>query len=256
MLGPVVRGPTSPKEASLVPSAQEPASPGGPNAPVRAAPTRGHDARGHIGAQLRPGQSPDPSPKREVQPGRRCGLARADLESHAPWGASAARVRLGRDVTWPGGSRGDRAGARERQCSRLSSGAALGAGGAGSPWDPGAPRMRAPARELFRDADFPASDSSLFSSFSTPLAQFREDITWRRPQVGRPARVSNLGPGPEPRAAPRTSGPAPRALSRAGCRCGPQESGVPREGATAELLARARQSSVPKEVRGRARRLV
>uniref|UniRef100_A0A8C8XWW5 Calpain 10 n=1 Tax=Panthera leo TaxID=9689 RepID=A0A8C8XWW5_PANLE len=43
--------------------------------------------------------------------------------------------------------------------------------------------MRAPARELFRDADFPASDSSLFSSFSTPLAQFREDITWRRPQV-------------------------------------------------------------------------
>ncbi|XP_032713558.1 calpain-10 isoform X5 [Lontra canadensis] len=42
--------------------------------------------------------------------------------------------------------------------------------------------MRAPARELFRDADFPASDSSLFSSFSTPLAQFREDITWRRPQ--------------------------------------------------------------------------
>lgn len=45
--------------------------------------------------------------------------------------------------------------------------------------------MWAPARELFRDAAFPASDSSLFSSFSTPLAQFREDITWRRPQVGR-----------------------------------------------------------------------
>ncbi|XP_059559823.1 calpain-10 isoform X8 [Myotis daubentonii] len=42
--------------------------------------------------------------------------------------------------------------------------------------------MRAPARELFRDPAFPASDSSLFSSFSTPLAQFREDITWRRPQ--------------------------------------------------------------------------
>ncbi|KAM8789033.1 calpain-10 [Rhynchonycteris naso] len=42
--------------------------------------------------------------------------------------------------------------------------------------------MRAPARELFRDAAFPASDSSLFSSFSTPLARFREDITWRRPQ--------------------------------------------------------------------------
>ncbi|XP_030873337.1 calpain-10 isoform X4 [Leptonychotes weddellii] len=59
--------------------------------------------------------------------------------------------------------------------------------------------MRVPARELFRDADFPASDSSLFSSFSTPLAQFREDITWRRPQVGLLARVSNLGSGPEPR---------------------------------------------------------
>ncbi|XP_033279771.2 calpain-10 isoform X6 [Orcinus orca] len=42
--------------------------------------------------------------------------------------------------------------------------------------------MRVPARELFRDAAFPASDSSLFSSFSTPLAQFREEITWRRPQ--------------------------------------------------------------------------
>ncbi|XP_037704680.1 calpain-10 [Choloepus didactylus] len=39
-----------------------------------------------------------------------------------------------------------------------------------------------PAKELFRDAAFPASESSLFCSFSTPLAQFREDITWRRPQ--------------------------------------------------------------------------
>lgn len=48
--------------------------------------------------------------------------------------------------------------------------------------------MRAPARELFQDAAFPASNSSIFSSFSTPLAQFREDITWRRPQVRRPAR--------------------------------------------------------------------
>jgi hypothetical protein len=40
-----------------------------------------------------------------------------------------------------------------------------------------------PARELFRDAAFPASDSSLFFNLSTPLARFREDITWRRPQV-------------------------------------------------------------------------
>nr|KAF6449758.1 calpain 10 [Molossus molossus] len=56
--------------------------------------------------------------------------------------------------------------------------------------------MRAPARELFRDAAFPASDSSLFSSFSTPLARFREDITWRRPQApadgGGPAAPSLL----------------------------------------------------------------
>ncbi|XP_006151979.1 calpain-10 isoform X1 [Tupaia chinensis] len=40
----------------------------------------------------------------------------------------------------------------------------------------------APAKELFQDAAFPASDSSLFSNLSTPLAQFRGDITWRRPQ--------------------------------------------------------------------------
>lgn len=101
MLGPVVRGPTSPKEASRVPSAQEPASPRGPNAPVRAAPTRGHDARGPVGAQLRPGLSPDPFPEREAQPGRRCGLARADLESHAPWGV---RPRL--ECDWVAMSRG------------------------------------------------------------------------------------------------------------------------------------------------------
>lgn len=44
-------------------------------------------------------------------------------------------------------------------------------------------RAETPARELFRDAAFPASDSSLFYNLSTPLAQFREDITWRRPQV-------------------------------------------------------------------------
>ncbi|EAW71203.1 hCG32657, isoform CRA_g [Homo sapiens] len=43
-------------------------------------------------------------------------------------------------------------------------------------------RGATPARELFRDAAFPAADSSLFCDLSTPLAQFREDITWRRPQ--------------------------------------------------------------------------
>ncbi|XP_023596623.1 calpain-10 [Trichechus manatus latirostris] len=42
-----------------------------------------------------------------------------------------------------------------------------------------------PAPELFRDAAFPASNASLFFNFSTPLAQFQEDFTWRRPQVGR-----------------------------------------------------------------------
>nr|XP_005005745.1 calpain-10 isoform X3 [Cavia porcellus] len=45
-----------------------------------------------------------------------------------------------------------------------------------------AARVQEPARELFRDAAFPASESSLFFNLSTPLAQFREDITWRRPQ--------------------------------------------------------------------------
>ncbi|KAM5228557.1 calpain-10 isoform 2-T2 [Ctenodactylus gundi] len=45
-----------------------------------------------------------------------------------------------------------------------------------------ADRVQEPTRELFRDAAFPASDASLFFNLSTPLAQFREDITWRRPQ--------------------------------------------------------------------------
>lgn len=63
--------------------------------------------------------------------------------------------------------------------------------------------MRAPARELFQDAAFPASDSSLFSSFSTPLAQFREDITWRRPQVGHGARAGSLDPACCPGASAR-----------------------------------------------------
>ncbi|XP_049744571.1 calpain-10 isoform X1 [Elephas maximus indicus] len=54
----------------------------------------------------------------------------------------------------------------------------MGARGAG---DAGG-RAGTPAPELFRDAAFPASDASLFFDFSTPLAQFREDFTWRRPQ--------------------------------------------------------------------------
>ncbi|XP_072496579.1 calpain-10 isoform X2 [Notamacropus eugenii] len=43
-------------------------------------------------------------------------------------------------------------------------------------------RESPPEREFFKDATFPACDSSLFCTFSTPLAQFREDITWLRPQ--------------------------------------------------------------------------
>lgn len=65
--------------------------------------------------------------------------------------------------------------------------------------------MRAPARELFRDAAFPASDASLFSSFSTPLAQFRDDITWKRPQV---RRWRGFGSGRERGAGVRRAGHA------------------------------------------------
>ncbi|KAJ3594525.1 hypothetical protein NHX12_003832 [Muraenolepis orangiensis] len=35
---------------------------------------------------------------------------------------------------------------------------------------------------LFEDQDFPSDDSSLFSDYSTPIAQLQGDITWRRPQ--------------------------------------------------------------------------
>ncbi|XP_028926069.1 calpain-10 isoform X1 [Ornithorhynchus anatinus] len=37
-------------------------------------------------------------------------------------------------------------------------------------------------RQFFKDATFPACDSSIFFNFSTPLAQFRGDISWLRPQ--------------------------------------------------------------------------
>lgn len=68
-------------------------------------------------------------------------------------------------------------------------------------------RAETAARELFRDAAFPASDSSLFFNLSTPLAQFREDITWRRPQVQ---------PGLSPRRVLRMSFPQTWALGLAG----------------------------------------
>ncbi|XP_006893560.1 PREDICTED: calpain-10 [Elephantulus edwardii] len=68
--------------------------------------------------------------------------------------------------------------ATERPAPRGGRGLQMGARGAG---DAGA-SAEEPAPELFRDAAFPASDASLFSDFSTPLAQFREDFTWRRPQ--------------------------------------------------------------------------
>ncbi|KAM9127139.1 calpain-10 isoform 3-T4 [Pangshura tecta] len=35
---------------------------------------------------------------------------------------------------------------------------------------------------LFKDPAFPASDTSLFSNYSTPLSQFRGEISWLRPQ--------------------------------------------------------------------------
>ncbi|XP_014383291.1 calpain-10 isoform X2 [Alligator sinensis] len=37
-------------------------------------------------------------------------------------------------------------------------------------------------RDLYNDPTFPASDSSLFFNYSTPLAQFRGEISWLRPQ--------------------------------------------------------------------------
>ncbi|XP_014456305.1 calpain-10 isoform X3 [Alligator mississippiensis] len=36
--------------------------------------------------------------------------------------------------------------------------------------------------DLYNDPTFPASDSSLFFNYSTPLAQFRGEISWLRPQ--------------------------------------------------------------------------
>ncbi|XP_019388392.1 PREDICTED: calpain-10 isoform X2 [Crocodylus porosus] len=37
-------------------------------------------------------------------------------------------------------------------------------------------------RDLYNDPTFPADDSSLFFNYSTPLAQFRGEISWLRPQ--------------------------------------------------------------------------
>lgn len=74
-----------------------------------------------------------------------------------------------------------------------------------------AARVQESAQELFRDAAFPATESSLFFNLSTPLAQFREDITWRRPQVG-------LGAGllPEPGGQAGTRNPRPAAKPSGG----------------------------------------
>jgi len=38
-------------------------------------------------------------------------------------------------------------------------------------------------RELYTDPAFPASDTSIFFDSCTPLAQFRGEISWLRPQV-------------------------------------------------------------------------
>ncbi|XP_074172231.1 calpain-10 isoform X3 [Rhinolophus sinicus] len=132
-------------------------------------------------------------PEGEVLLGRCFSLARVQLGSHAPRGGgyrgdrtdgAGAQGSLRFSPGWrPGWNWEHRAGRKAAADSPSPSGAALAlAPGSCCPWEPGSPKMRAPARELFRDAAFPASSSSLFSSFSTPLAQFREDITWRRPQ--------------------------------------------------------------------------
>ncbi|XP_060690704.1 calpain-10 isoform X2 [Hemiscyllium ocellatum] len=42
--------------------------------------------------------------------------------------------------------------------------------------------MEIPKKKLFEDPGFPASNTSLFSSYSTPIAKFRSKITWLRPQ--------------------------------------------------------------------------
>ncbi|XP_043558310.1 calpain-10 isoform X1 [Chiloscyllium plagiosum] len=42
--------------------------------------------------------------------------------------------------------------------------------------------MEIPKKKLFEDPGFPASSTSLFSSYSTPIAKFRSKITWLRPQ--------------------------------------------------------------------------
>ncbi|XP_072428511.1 calpain-10 [Chiloscyllium punctatum] len=42
--------------------------------------------------------------------------------------------------------------------------------------------MEIPKKKLFEDPGFPASSTSLFSNYSTPIAKFRSKITWLRPQ--------------------------------------------------------------------------
>lgn len=42
--------------------------------------------------------------------------------------------------------------------------------------------METPEKFQFEDADFPATSSSLFSSYSTPIAKFSGEISWLRPQ--------------------------------------------------------------------------
>ncbi|KAK2108111.1 hypothetical protein P7K49_013276 [Saguinus oedipus] len=104
---------------------------------------------------------------------------------------------------------------------------------AGCRWEPAEPRMRAgcgatPARELFRDAAFPAADSSLFCDLSTPLAQFREDITWRRPQVRWAGFLASesVAPGGCPeRRAPTFVAPSHARPERAGLRVAPRTRG-------------------------------
>lgn len=115
MLGPVVRGPISAEEASQVPSApsaRESKRPRRPGPSCTGARIRcPSEGRGSVAA----GSVPQTQPRKEKR-SRGDGAVSREQSSGAtpPEGSrtSAARVRLGRCVTWPGGYRGDGAGAR------------------------------------------------------------------------------------------------------------------------------------------------
>lgn len=188
MPGLVVPGATSAEAASALPSAlitresKRFRRPGPTRTGPRTRRSQGVNLGGDSSGHLRPG--------RGSASGATARVARGELRSHAlgSFGLRAAALSGVRAAALTPGGALERRPARGPAADSAAREAALPLGparrsGVSCTWEPGAPKMRAPARELFRDPAFPASDSALFSSFSTPLAQFREDITWRRPQV-------------------------------------------------------------------------